>query len=170
MQMSFFQHLVLNPPAVAALGIYLPHRQPDRRCGEFNSCGDRCGSDNVLKCLGHLDRHPLRPLCSKSINPRLSVYADVYFSAFGPHPPRRRRPRKCRSSSRAEGLHIMLNNCMMTIDGMDSRIPQKGVATKGNAFASHRYTGESALRYELGVDILSGNHVWIQGPYPTGKY
>jgi hypothetical protein len=25
-------------------------------------------------------------------------------------------------------------------------------------------------RYELGVDILAGNLVWIQGPYPAGKY
>jgi hypothetical protein len=27
-----------------------------------------------------------------------------------------------------------------------------------------------ALRYQLGVDILAGNFVWIQGPYPAGKY
>jgi hypothetical protein len=27
-----------------------------------------------------------------------------------------------------------------------------------------------ALRYELGVDILAGNLVWIQGPCPAGKY
>jgi hypothetical protein len=58
----------------------------------------------------------------------------------------------------------------MTIDGTDFRIPQKGAATKGNAFASHKYAGKSALRYELGVDILAGNLVWIQGPYPAGKY
>ena len=30
--------------------------------------------------------------------------------------------------------------------------------------------GKSTLRYELGVDILAGNLVWIQGPYPAGKY
>ena len=58
----------------------------------------------------------------------------------------------------------------MTIDGTDFRIPQKGIAKKGNAFASHKYAGKSALRYELGVDILAGNLVWIQGPYPAGKY
>ncbi len=58
----------------------------------------------------------------------------------------------------------------MTVDGTDFRIPQKGIATKGNAFASHKYAGKSALRYELGVDILAGNLVWIQGPYPAGKY
>ena len=64
----------------------------------------------------------------------------------------------------------MLNDCTMTVDGTDFRIPQKGAATKGNAFASHKYVGKSTLRYELGVDILAGNLVWIQGPYPAGKY
>ncbi len=37
-------------------------------------------------------------------------------------------------------------------------------------FGSHKYVGKSSLRYELGVDILAGNLVWIQGPYPAGKY
>ncbi len=64
----------------------------------------------------------------------------------------------------------MLNDFTMAVDGMDFRIPQKGAATKGNAFASHKYAGKSALRYELGVDILAENLLWIQGPYPAGKY
>jgi hypothetical protein len=29
---------------------------------------------------------------------------------------------------------------------------------------------KSALRYELGADILTGSLAWIQGPYPAGKY
>jgi hypothetical protein len=58
----------------------------------------------------------------------------------------------------------------MTVDGTDFRIPQKGVAKKGNAFGSHKYAGKSALRFELGVNILAGNLVWIQDPYPAGKY
>lgn len=58
----------------------------------------------------------------------------------------------------------------MTVDGTDFRVPQQGSATTGNAFASHKYAGKSALRYELGVDIRAGNLVWIQGPYPAGKY
>ena len=29
---------------------------------------------------------------------------------------------------------------------------------------------KSVIRYELGVDIIAGNLVWIQGPYPAGKY
>ena len=67
-------------------------------------------------------------------------------------------------------MHNVLNNCTMTVNGTDFRILQKGAATKGNAFASHKYAGKSALHYKLGVDILAGNLVWIQGPYPTGKY
>ena len=57
----------------------------------------------------------------------------------------------------------------MTIDGTNFRILQKGIAKKGNAFASHKYTGKFALRYKLGVVILAGNPVWIQGPYPASK-
>ncbi len=50
------------------------------------------------------------------------------------------------------------------------RILQKGAAMKGNAFGSFKYAGKSVLCYELGVDILAGNLVWVWGPYPTGKY
>jgi hypothetical protein len=48
--------------------------------------------------------------------------------------------------------------------------PAKGDREKGNAFGSHKYAGKSTLRYELGVDILAGKLVWIQGPYPAGKW
>ncbi len=58
----------------------------------------------------------------------------------------------------------------MTVDGTDFCVPQKGTATKGNAFVSHKYAGKSPLRYELGVSILGGDLVWIQGPYPVGKF
>jgi hypothetical protein len=58
----------------------------------------------------------------------------------------------------------------MTIDGTDFRIQQKGAARKGNLFGSHKYAGKSALRYELGVDILAGNLVWVEGPYPAGAW
>jgi hypothetical protein len=58
----------------------------------------------------------------------------------------------------------------MTVDGTNFHVPQKGIATKGNAFAYHKYAGKSALRYELGMSILGGDLVWIQGPYPAGKY
>jgi hypothetical protein len=58
----------------------------------------------------------------------------------------------------------------MLVDGTHFRIPQKGAAKKGNRFGSHKYAGKSALRYELGVDILMGNLVWIQRPYPAGAW
>ena len=48
----------------------------------------------------------------------------------------------------------------MTIDGTDFRIQQKGVAKKG----------KSALRYELGIDILKGNLIWVEGPYPASAW
>ncbi len=51
----------------------------------------------------------------------------------------------------------------MSIDGTDFHILQKGPT-----FASHKYAGKSALRYELGIDILAGNLVWVSGPYPAG--
>ncbi len=58
----------------------------------------------------------------------------------------------------------------MTVDGTDFRVPQKGTATKGNAFASHKYAGKSTPRYKLGVSMLGGDLVWIQGPYPAVKF
>jgi len=66
--------------------------------------------------------------------------------------------------------HDVGNDCLMTIDGTDYRILQKGAARKGNAFGSFKYAGKSALCYKLGVDILAGNLVWVSGPYPAGKY
>jgi hypothetical protein len=62
------------------------------------------------------------------------------------------------------------NDCLMSVNGTDFRIPQKGQAKKGNPFGSHKYAGKSALWYELGIDIRGGNLVWIQGPYPAGKW
>jgi hypothetical protein len=64
----------------------------------------------------------------------------------------------------------MGNDCLITVDGTDFQIPQKGLPKKGNVFASHKFAGKLALRYELGVSILGGDLVWIQGPYPAGKY
>ncbi len=45
----------------------------------------------------------------------------------------------------------MANNGLMSINGKDVRIPQMGTVIRGNAFASHKYAGKSALRYEIGV-------------------
>jgi hypothetical protein len=41
---------------------------------------------------------------------------------------------------------------------------------RGNAFASHKYAGKSVHRFELGIDILAENLVWVSGPYPAGKW
>jgi hypothetical protein len=68
------------------------------------------------------------------------------------------------------GAHYLGNDCTMMIDGTDFWIPQQGAAERGNAFASHKYAGKLALRYEIGIDILVGNLVWIQVPYPADKY
>ena len=58
----------------------------------------------------------------------------------------------------------MGNDCLMSIDGTDVRIPQMGTAIRGNAFASHKFMFKSALLYEIGFSILGGDLVWIQGP------
>ena len=63
-----------------------------------------------------------------------------------------------------------LNDCLMSVDGTDFHILQKCAATKGNAFASHKYAGKPALRYELGICILTGHLVWIEGPSAAGKW
>jgi hypothetical protein len=65
------------------------------------------------------------------------------------------------------GIHDVGNDCLMSVDGTDFCIPQNGAAKKGNPFWSHKYVGKSTLCYELGVDSLMGNLVWIQGPYPA---
>jgi len=41
--------------------------------------------------------------------------------------------------------HDVQNGCLMTIDGTDYSIQQKGVGKKGNLFGSHKYGGKSAL-------------------------
>ena len=56
----------------------------------------------------------------------------------------------------------------MTFDGTNFCIQQKGASRKGNLFGSHKYAGKSVLSYKLGVDILPGNLVWVEGPYPAG--
>ncbi len=66
--------------------------------------------------------------------------------------------------------HNVGNNCIMTIDGTNYKILQKGAARKGNNFGSFKYACKYVLFYELGVDILVGNLVWVLGPYPMGKY
>jgi hypothetical protein len=58
----------------------------------------------------------------------------------------------------------------MSINGTNFWIPQAGKVTTGNWFASHKYAFKSALCYKIGVSILGGDLVWIQGPYPAGRF
>jgi hypothetical protein len=50
------------------------------------------------------------------------------------------------------------------------RIPQQGPAIPGNPFSSFKFKGKCGLQYEIGMDILAGNIVWINRPYTAGKY
>ena len=51
---------------------------------------------------------------------------------------------------------------MVSVDGTDFRI-----AEQGSKFYSHKFK-KSGLRYEVGLCILSGEIVWINGPYECG--
>jgi hypothetical protein len=63
-----------------------------------------------------------------------------------------------------------LNNCLISVDGTDVRIPQQGPAIPRNPFSSFKFKGKCRLRYKIGVDILPGNIVWVNGPYAAGEY
>ncbi len=99
---------------------------------------------------------------SRSTNPHLSVYADVFFFNIRSSPPPLLLPPQTQIIFESRlGAHEVLNDCRMTVDGTDFRIPQKGAVTKGNAFTSHKYAG-----YKLGVDILTGNWCMDTGTVP----
>jgi hypothetical protein len=63
-----------------------------------------------------------------------------------------------------------LNDCLISVDGTDVRIPQQGPAIPGNPFSSFKFKGKCGLWYEIGVVILAGNIVWVNGLYAAGKY
>jgi hypothetical protein len=44
------------------------------------------------------------------------------------------------------------------------------VKQKGPTFSSHKLKKKSALQYEVGVGIMSGEIVWINGPFPAGMF
>ena len=56
------------------------------------------------------------------------------------------------------------NDCLVTVDGTDFRI-----AEHGRPFYSHKFK-KSGLRYEVALCILTGDIVWINGPYECGKW
>jgi hypothetical protein len=53
---------------------------------------------------------------------------------------------------------------LVTVDGTDFRIPEHG-----KPFYSFKFR-KSALRYEVALCILTGDIVWINGPYEAGKW
>ncbi len=58
----------------------------------------------------------------------------------------------------------------MTIDGTDFRIPQKGIAKKGERICVPQIRGEVRPAVRAGGGHLRREPVWIQGTYPAGKY
>ena len=56
------------------------------------------------------------------------------------------------------------NDCLVTVDGTDFRIPEYGPT-----FFSHKFKS-SGLQYEVGVSILNGKVVRTNGPYECGKW
>lgn len=56
-----------------------------------------------------------------------------------------------------------MNDCLVSVDGTDFQIP-----FQGRRFHSHKYKFGSGLRYEVAVCILSGDLVWINGPFEPG--
>lgn len=56
------------------------------------------------------------------------------------------------------------NDCLVTVDGTDCRVPEQG-----RVFYSHKFK-KSALRYEVALCILTGDVVWINGPYEAGSW
>lgn len=56
------------------------------------------------------------------------------------------------------------NDCLLSVDGTDFQIEELG-----NKFYSHKFLG-SALRYEVAICILTGDILWIHGPFEPGLY
>jgi hypothetical protein len=54
-----------------------------------------------------------------------------------------------------------LHDTHLSVDCTDCRIQQKG-----RGFASYKFSSKSALRYEVALDIMSGEIKWLNGPYP----
>ena len=59
------------------------------------------------------------------------------------------------------------NVCLVSVDGTDFRIYQWKPFWKG--WYSHKFKGPG-LRYEVGLNIRTGQVVWIHGPFPCGEW
>ena len=56
------------------------------------------------------------------------------------------------------------NDCLISVDGTDFRVPESG-----KKFFSFKFR-KSGLRYEVGLCILTGVIVWINGHYKAGSW
>ena len=62
-------------------------------------------------------------------------------------------------------------NCTrtITVDGTDFRFQPQNDGRPFKAWYSHKFKS-SAVRYEIGISIQSGDIVWISSPWPAGSY
>jgi hypothetical protein len=56
------------------------------------------------------------------------------------------------------------NDCLLSVDGTDCRIPEHG-----RRFCSHKFK-KSGLRCEVGLCVITGDCVWINGPHECGTW
>jgi hypothetical protein len=59
------------------------------------------------------------------------------------------------------------NDCLVSVDCSDCKTQKRGKSKK--AFWSFKFRS-SGLRYEIGICILTGEIVWINGPFPCGDW
>lgn len=59
------------------------------------------------------------------------------------------------------------NDCLVSVDGTDCEIQRQAACPE--AFHSHKHLGPG-LRYELAICILTGDIVWVIGPFPCGDW
>ncbi len=115
----------------------------------YSQCDDGTECVHCSEDYSNIQFYNFRPPC-----PQLdfSYVNCLYLFRIRPHPSHTPRfwPPQIDFDSQKKGN--VLNNC--TANGIDFCFPQKGVSAKGNAFASHKYNGKSALRYKLGISIL----------------
>jgi len=69
-------------------------------------------------------------------------------------------------------LFLHLHPPIVIQNNMECNEITRGCFDGLSLFAPHKYVGMSTLCYKLSVNLLVGNLalVWIQGPYPAGKY
>jgi hypothetical protein len=58
-------------------------------------------------------------------------------------------------------------HCVITVDGTDCPILEQSPFWPG--WFSHKFKGPG-VRYEIGVSIHGGEIVWVNGPFPCGKW